>query len=191
MNIIIKSILSTACLNIALIANSAIIYLNTQTIEVVGDDGTTLMKGAISSGNKNHQTPRGMFRIIQKERNHKSNLYPIKKDGTRGGAEMDYMLKFTHQGNAIHQGYVVFEGDRSIPVSHGCIRLSTYDAREVFNLLEVGDRVKVIGYYDYDSDNFNTKLNKDDIVVIDDGIYDDDIGDTNGLNITFLDDEIE
>jgi len=184
---IVKSVVGFVLLNTMVMANNmAIIHLDTQTIEIIDSKGNLLLHGAISSGNRNHKTPRGVFKILQKERYHKSNLYPINKDGTRGGAKMNYMLKFTNQGNAIHQGNVVFEGDSSIPVSHGCVRLTPYDAQSAFNLLKVGDTVKVVGRYDYE-DSFNSKLSENDMIVIDDGVYDEDIGDSNGLNITFSD----
>ena len=176
--------------SILLCGNMAIVDISNQQIIVQDEYGNILLEEAVSTGNKFHPTPKGAFRVIDKQKHHKSNLYPIRDDGSRGGAVMDYMLKFTHGGNAIHKGRVVYEGEKSIPVSHGCIRLAPIDAKRVFSLLQIGDRIKVVGKYNY-KDNFNSRLKKEkrgDILYLsdysDDGYYKKEFKGTL-LNITY------
>ena len=57
-----------------------------------------------------HETPTGIFTILEKNRYHYSNLY--------GGAPMPFMQRITNSGVALHEG--VLPG---YPASHGCIRL--------------------------------------------------------------------
>jgi len=169
-------------------SNTAIINLSQQRLVIKNNGGQIIHSGAVSTGNRLHPTPRGVFRIFQKRRYHKSNLYPIKEDGVRGGATMNYMLKFTKGGVALHQGDVVFEGDRSIPVSHGCVRMTPFDAKRVYSLLELGDRVIVRGSIVY-TDSFNSRLGSDDMLYLtdmseDEGYYID-VEDNTPLNITY------
>lgn len=84
----------------------------------------------ISSGKAGHRTPTGVFSIIQKRRQHYSNLY--------GGAPMPYMQRITWSGVALHAGYIP-----GYPASHGCIRLPQSFAKQLFSITSVNDRVVV------------------------------------------------
>ena len=100
------------------------------------EDGHVIFDGRISSGKSGRETPSGEFKILGKERYHKSNLWPK----PNGGAKMNYMLRLTDGGIAMHLGYVP---DR--PASHGCIRLKNGFAQKMFKWAKVGIPVYVEG----------------------------------------------
>lgn len=100
------------------------------------EDGYVLFEGRISSGKPGRETPEGEFRVLQKKRYHKSNLWPKPK----GGAKMPYMLRLTNDGIAMHLGYVPKKA-----ASHGCIRLKKGFAQEMFAWAKVGIKVYVEG----------------------------------------------
>src|SRR6185437_15317509 len=64
----------------------------------------------ISSGKTGHETPTGVFTILQKDKDHRSNLY--------NSAPMPYMQRLTWDGIALHGGSLPGH-----PASHGCVRL--------------------------------------------------------------------
>jgi hypothetical protein len=144
------------------------IDLSKQMLYFYEKEGTKpILSTYISSGNRLHQTPVGKYHVLNKERYHKSNRYPIRKNGARGGAKMDFMLKITKSGIAIHQGNVLFEKReddgviRSIPASHGCIRVQKGVAEKLFHLVKVGDRVIINGKSSF-KNHFNDRLMKND-----------------------------
>jgi len=100
------------------------------------EDGQTVFEGRISSGKVGHETPTGRFSVLQKERMHRSNLYPE----PNGGAKMPYMMRLTWDGVAMHQGYVP-----NRPASHGCIRLTKRTARKLYHWVERGTPVVIGG----------------------------------------------
>ncbi len=70
----------------------------------------------VSTGKKGHETPTGVFTILQKNKDHFSNIY--------NNAPMPYMQRLTWGGIALHAG-----GLPGYPASHGCIRLPSEFAR--------------------------------------------------------------
>ena len=100
------------------------------------EDGIVVFDGRISSGKRGRETPAGQFRIMQKKRHHKSNLWPKPK----GGAKMPYMMRLTNSGIAMHLGYVPNK-----PASHGCIRLESGFAQKMYKWARVGTYVYVEG----------------------------------------------
>jgi len=100
------------------------------------ENGRIVFSGSISSGKRGHSTPRGVFRILEKEKFHISNKYPEPK----GGAKMPYMHRLTKSGIAIHQGYLP-----GYPASHGCIRVSKSTALKLWRWSRNGIKVKVYG----------------------------------------------
>ena len=133
-----------------------IIDLTTQKIYAY-EDGKIILEGRISSGKRGYETPTGEFKILQKKRHHKSNLWP-KPDG---GAKMPYMMRLTNTGIAMHQGHVPKK-----PASHGCIRLQKYMAKKMFYWASVGTMVTIEGDISryYDSSQYSTY---DDYAIID------------------------
>ena len=84
----------------------------------------------VSTGKKGHETPTGVFTILQKNADHHSNLY--------NNAPMPYMQRLTWGGIALHAG-----GLPGYPASHGCIRLPSEFARQLFEVTSTGMTVVV------------------------------------------------
>jgi len=84
----------------------------------------------VSTGKKGHETPTGVFTILQKNKDHFSNLY--------ANAPMPYMQRLTWGGIALHAG-----GLPGYPASHGCIRLPSEFARLLFEVSATGMTVVV------------------------------------------------
>jgi lipoprotein-anchoring transpeptidase ErfK/SrfK len=82
----------------------------------VDSDGTVWWSGPVTSGAEEFRSPSGVFPIIQKKRYHMSTKYPEPS----GINNMDYMMKFTHSGHALHKGSVDW-------MSHGCIHIDLKD----------------------------------------------------------------
>lgn len=100
------------------------------------EDGFVVFEGRVSSGVIGRDTPNGEYRILQKKRYHKSNLWPK----PNGGASMNYMLRLTNTGIAMHLGPVLDK-----PASHGCIRMKNGFAQRMFKWARVGTPVYVEG----------------------------------------------
>ena len=92
------------------------------------ENGDIVMEGRVSTGKKGHRTPTGYYEILQKKRHHKSNLWPK----PNGGATMNYMLRLSNSGIAMHLGSVP-----ELPASHGCVRMKNGFAQRLW---EVGIR---------------------------------------------------
>ena len=84
----------------------------------------------VSTGKKGHETPTGVFTILQKNKDHFSNIYD--------NAPMPYMQRLTWGGIALHAG-----GLPGYPASHGCIRLPSEFARQLFEVTSTGMTVVV------------------------------------------------
>jgi L,D-transpeptidase catalytic domain len=85
----------------------------------------------VSTGRPGHQTPTGVFTVLQKQKEHRSTIYD--------GAPMPYMERLTWGGIALHAG-----GLPGYPESHGCIHLPSEFARLLFEISPNGMTV-VIG----------------------------------------------
>lgn len=93
--------------------------------------GTTLVAvTTVSTGMDGKETPVGIYPVLQKHRDHRSNLY--------SNAPMPFMQRLTWDGIALHAGQ-----NPGFPDSHGCIRLPTGLARNLFAVTEVGTKVVV------------------------------------------------
>jgi len=84
----------------------------------------------ISSGKPGHETPTGVFTILQKDKNHHSDKY--------NDAPMPYQERLTWDGVALHAG-----GLPGYPESHGCVHLPTEFARLLFDATNMGMTVVV------------------------------------------------
>ena len=93
-------------------------------------NGVRIGVSTISSGKPGHETPTGVFPILQKREEHYSNLYD--------GAPMPYMQRLTWDGIALHAGRIP-----GYPASHGCIRLPKEFAKRLFAATERGVTVVV------------------------------------------------
>ena len=122
------------------------------------EDGYVVLASPISSGRYGHLTTRGRFKIIQKQRNHYSNLYgkivdargntivadadsamPVPRGGRFVPAPMRYFMRF-NGAEGMHAGYLP-----GYPASHGCVRLPEDYAIAFFESVEVGTPVTVFG----------------------------------------------
>jgi hypothetical protein len=105
----------------------AIVSLKGQRITVYDADGW-ILRAPVSSGQKGRETPAGVFSVIQKERDHYSNLYD--------DAYMPHMQRITWSGIALHGGPLPGH-----PASHGCVRLPYGFAERLFEDTSLGMRV--------------------------------------------------
>lgn len=72
--------------------------------------GVRIGLSTVSTGKRGHDTPTGVFTVLQKKRMHRSNLYD--------DAPMPFMQRLTWDGVALHAGRLP-----GYPASHGCVRL--------------------------------------------------------------------
>jgi L,D-transpeptidase catalytic domain len=94
-------------------------------------NGVLIGVSTVSTGRPGHQTPTGVFTVLQKQKEHRSTIYD--------GAPMPYMERLTRGGVALHAG-----GLPGYPESHGCIHLPTEFAQRLFDVSPNGMTV-VIG----------------------------------------------
>ena len=93
-------------------------------------NGVVIGVSPVSSGKPGYETPTGVYTILQKAREHYSNLYEE--------APMPYMQRLTWDGVALHAGVVPGHA-----ASHGCIRLPSKFAAELYRVTRPGDVVVV------------------------------------------------
>lgn len=121
--------------------------------------GSTLVGiSPMSSGKEGYGTPRGTYKIIQKDANYKSGTYGVlrskatgavvngdynaKSGGSPAGtyfdpAPMPYWMRITG-GYGMHVGFVT-----GYPVSHGCVRLPEDMAKKFFENTPLGTKVTI------------------------------------------------
>ena len=133
------------------------IDLQDQTAYLIRD-GRAVLSTPISSGRYGHLTATGSFKVIEKERNHFSNIYGRIVDARgrtvvadadsdmrvpRGyrfvPAPMQYFVRFDG-ANGLHAGILP-----GYAASHGCVRLPERNAIAIFNAVDVGTPVTVFG----------------------------------------------
>lgn len=93
-------------------------------------NGMAIGVSTISSGKEGKDTPTGVFTILQKNKDHRSNLY--------NNAPMPWMQRLTWDGIALHGGALP-----GYPASHGCVRLPHAFAEKLFAETRTGDTVVV------------------------------------------------
>lgn len=118
-----------------------VVSIKKQRVRVFDVNGE-IASSRISSGKPGHDTPQGVFAILEKNVYHTSNIY--------SGASMPYQERITWSGIAFHAGDV--PGYRA---SHGCIRLPYSFARKLYGLTKIGNRV-VVSYDDPDPIAFDS-----------------------------------
>jgi L,D-transpeptidase catalytic domain len=84
-----------------------------------------------SSGKSGHDTPTGIFVVLQKDKDHHSSIY--------NNAAMPFTQRLTWGGVALHAG-----GLPGYPSSHGCVHLPSKFAEELFAVSPMGMTVVVI-----------------------------------------------
>jgi hypothetical protein len=93
-------------------------------------NGVLIGASTVSTGKKGHETPTGVFTILQKHEDHYSNLYD--------DAPMPYMQRLTWSGVALHAGRLP-----GYPASHGCVRMPYDFANRLFGETKAGVTVVV------------------------------------------------
>ncbi len=84
----------------------------------------------ISSGSAGHETPTGVFPILEKKTMHHSRKYD--------NAPMPFMQRIDQYGIALHAGR-----NPGYPASHGCVRLPAKFAAKLFKVTDVGTEVVI------------------------------------------------
>ena len=83
-------------------------------------NGVRIGVSTVSTGKRGFETGTGVFPILERQREHYSNLYD--------NAPMPFMLRLTWSGTALHAGRVP-----AYPASHGCIRLPAAFAETLYD----------------------------------------------------------
>jgi hypothetical protein len=107
----------------------AVVSIRDQRISVYDAHGGAI-RARVSSGQTEYETPVGVYSILQKNRDHYSNLYD--------DAQMPFMQRLTWSGIALHAGALP-----GYPASHGCVRMPYAFAEQLFPLSKIGTRVIV------------------------------------------------
>ena len=93
-------------------------------------NGVRVAASTCSTGKLGHATPTGVFKILQKDKNHHSSTY--------NNAPMPYMNRLTWSGIALHAGQLP-----GYPASHGCVRLPKEFAERLFGVTKLGMTVVI------------------------------------------------
>lgn len=101
-----------------------IVDLSTQRAQLYRN-GVRIGVTTVSTGKKGKATPTGIFTILQKKKEHYSNLY--------NSAPMPYMQRLTWDGIALHAGNLP-----GYPASHGCIRMPLAFAQKLYGATSLG-----------------------------------------------------
>ena len=99
-------------------------------------NGQRIGTSTVSTGKRGHETPTGVFEILQKKKMHYSNLYEDPRNGRP--AAMPWMQRLTWDGVALHAGRV-----RAQPASHGCVRLPPEFAEQLYGITRKGALVVI------------------------------------------------
>lgn len=106
-----------------------VVNLSTQRL-VMFRNGVPVAASTVSSGKTGHETPTGVFSILQKNAEHYSKTY--------NNAPMPNMQRLTTQGIALHAGNLP-----GYPASHGCVRLPLAFSKLLFGATNLGMTVVI------------------------------------------------
>jgi hypothetical protein len=107
----------------------AVVNLETQRL-ILFRNGVPIGASTVSSGKTGHETPTGVFTILQKRQEHYSKTY--------NNAPMPNMQRLTWKGIALHAGNLP-----GYPASHGCIRLPMKFSSLLFGATSLGMTVVI------------------------------------------------
>ncbi len=105
----------------------AVVSIESQNVTFYDAKGW-ILRAPVSTGTHGRETPAGIFAVIEKNREHRSNMYD--------DAKMPNMQRITWNGIALHGGPLP-----GYAASHGCVRMPYGFARSVFNKTRIGMRV--------------------------------------------------
>jgi len=107
----------------------AIVSIKSQQVVFYDADGW-ILRAPVSTGTKERETPAGVFAVVDKEVDHRSNMYD--------DAWMPHMQRITWNGIALHGGPLP-----GYAASHGCVRMPFGFADRLYNKTRIGMRVIV------------------------------------------------
>jgi lipoprotein-anchoring transpeptidase ErfK/SrfK len=110
----------------------AIVSIKSQRVTLYDADGW-ILRAPVSTGTTEYETPAGVFAIVQKKKDHRSNMYD--------DAWMPHMQRITWNGIALHGGPLPGHA-----ASHGCVRLPFGFAERLFDRTRIGMRVIIAPY---------------------------------------------
>src|SRR5262245_10307011 len=105
----------------------AIVSIKTQQVTFYDAEGW-IFRAPVSTGTKGRETPAGVFALVDKEEDHRSNMYD--------DAWMPHMQRITWNGIALHGGPLP-----GYAASHGCVRMPFDFAEKMFDKTRIGMRV--------------------------------------------------
>lgn len=112
-------------------AGPLLVYVDlSRQLATIYRNGVRIGVSTVSSGKPGHETPTGVFTILEKNVEHHSNAY--------NNASMPYQQRLTWDGVALHAG-----GLPGYPESHGCVHLPYAFARALFGATRQGTTVIV------------------------------------------------
>ncbi len=106
---------------------TVVVNLRSRTLSVYRE-GREIGRSSIMYGYGKHPTPLGTFPVMQKKRDHVSNIY---------NAPMPHMMRLTGDGVALHGSEKVVDDG----ATHGCVGLPLEFAALLFEQVGVGDKV--------------------------------------------------
>ena len=112
-----------------------VVNLHTQRL-LFFRNGVPIAASTISSGKTGHETPTGVFTILQKNEKHFSKTY--------NNAAMPNMQRLTWKGIALHAGNLP-----GFPASHGCVRLPLAFSKLLFGETALGMTVVITSHPDF------------------------------------------
>lgn len=105
----------------------AIVSIKSQQVTIYDAEGW-ISRAPVSTGVKDRETPAGIFAVVQKNKDHRSNMYD--------DASMPNMQRITWNGLALHGGPLP-----GYAASHGCVRMPYGFAEKLFDTTRIGMRV--------------------------------------------------
>ena len=105
----------------------AIVSIRSQQVTFYDADGW-ILRAPVSTGVKGRETPAGVFAVVERKEDHRSNMYD--------DAWMPHMQRITWNGIALHGGPLP-----GYAASHGCVRLPFGFAEKLFDKTRIGMRV--------------------------------------------------
>lgn len=105
----------------------AIVSIQSQQVTFYDADDW-ILRAPVSTGTKGRETPAGVFAVVEKKEDHRSNMYD--------DAWMPHMHRITWNGIALHGGPLP-----GYAASHGCVRMPFGFAEKLFGKTRIGMRV--------------------------------------------------
>lgn len=93
-------------------------------------NGIRVAASTCTTGKPGHSTPTGVFKVLQKDKHHRSSTY--------NNAPMPNMNRLTWSGIALHAGNLP-----GYPASHGCVRLPLAFSELLFGITRLGMTVVI------------------------------------------------